>query len=137
MGVTMHCRGTLDDPGSIVAFCRELAIYPANTLEHHPEYRNPTSVIAGLTCVLNELITLPVKYTSEEKRKRWQGILDTLPEMPTGHNPEYGGTYLKPAADYEHRSWHCPEMYPLFPYELHAFCQYLTERNPKEGENDD
>ncbi len=101
----------------------KLVIFPANTLEHHPECRNPTSVIAGLTRVLNELINLPEKYTSEEKRKRWQGILDTLPEMPTGVKEEYGGKYLKPAENYKHNSWHNPEMYPLFPYELHGIGQ--------------
>jgi hypothetical protein len=38
--------------------------------------------------------------------------------MPTGNSDEFGGSYLKPAANYSHRSWHCPEMFPLYPYEL-------------------
>ena len=33
----------------------KLAIYPASTLEHHTDARNPTSVIAGLRRVLGEL----------------------------------------------------------------------------------
>jgi len=96
----------------------KLVIYPANSLECHWEARNPTSVIAGLTRVLSELIALPERYTSTEKRERWQSILETLPDMPKGANTEFGGTYLKPAENWEHESWHCPEMYPLFPYEL-------------------
>jgi len=98
----------------------KLAIYPANTLEHHPESRNPTSVIAGLQRVLTELIHLPERYSSAEKNKRWQTILDRLPEMPKGNNAAFGGPYLKPSENYEHNSWHCPEMYPLFPYALYG-----------------
>jgi hypothetical protein len=98
----------------------KLVIYPANTLEHHPDSRNPTSVIAGIRRVLTELANLPEKYTSAAKRVRWQEILDRLPEMPEGKNEEFGGTYLKPSQNYEHNSWHCPEMYPLFPYQIYG-----------------
>jgi hypothetical protein len=101
----------LDDGGRLV-------IYPANTLEAHWDARNPTSVIAGLRCVLTGLMSLPEKYTPAEKKKRWQTILDRLPPMPTGNSDKFGGRYLKPAANYNHRSWHCPEMFPLYPYEL-------------------
>jgi len=97
-----------------------LVIYPANTLEHHPKSRNPTSVIAGLRRVLTELVNLPERYTSAAKKKRWQTILDRLPEMPTGNSKKFGGRYLKPAENHNHLSWHCPEMYPLYPYELYG-----------------
>ncbi len=40
--------------------------------------------------------------------------------MPTSDNEKFGGKYLKPAEDHNHRSWHCPEMSPLFPYELYG-----------------
>jgi len=84
----------------------------------HWDARNPTSVIAGLRYVLTGLMSLPEKYTSAEKKKRWQTILDRLPPMPTGNSEKFGGRYLKPAANYNHRGWHCPEMFPLYPYEL-------------------
>jgi hypothetical protein len=96
----------------------KLVIYPANTLECHWGARNPTSVIAGMQRVLSELVELPEKYTSAEKKQRWQSILDSLPDMPCGDNEEFGGTYLKPSEVHEHLSDHCPEMYPLYPYEL-------------------
>jgi len=64
----------LDDDG-------KLAIYPANTLEAHWDARNPTSVIAGLRRVATALLCLPDKYTTPEKKRRWQAILDRLPEM--------------------------------------------------------
>ena len=98
----------------------KLAIYPANSLEGHWNARNPTSVIAGLRRILNELIALPEKYTSPEKKKRWQAMLDRLPDMPTGSSDKFGGRYLKPAENFEHDSWHCPEMFPLYPYELYG-----------------
>ena len=98
----------------------KLVIYPANALEGHWNARNPTSVIAGLRRILTELICLPDKYTPPVKRKRWQGMLDRLPEMPAGESEEFGGKYLKPAENHRHMSWHCPEMYPLYPYELYG-----------------
>jgi len=101
----------------------KLVIYPANTLEAHWASRNPTSVIAGLQRVLGELINLPLCYQSNESKPRWQAMLATLPAMPTGSQELFGGTYLKPAENWEHDSWHCPEMYPLYPYELHGLGQ--------------
>ena len=98
----------------------KLVIFPANTLEGHWDARNPTSVIAGLRRVLTELINLPERYTPVEKRERWRGILERLPEMPTASSDRFGGRYLKPAENYDHQSWHCPEMFPLFPYELYG-----------------
>ena len=98
----------------------KLVIYPANTLEAHWDARNPTSVIAGLQRVLSTLMTLPEKYTSPARKKRWQTILDRLPEMPTGNSDKLGGRYLKPSENHAHRSWHCPEMFPLYPYELYG-----------------
>jgi len=98
----------------------KLLIFPANALEGHWDARNPTSVIAGLRRVVTELIHLPERYTSAAKKKRWQRILDRLPPMPIGNSDPFGGKYLKPAENYEHRSWHCPQMFPLFPYELYG-----------------
>jgi len=98
----------------------KLAIYPANSLENHWDARNPTSVIAGLRRVLSGLLGLPEKYTTPEKKKRWQSILAHLPDMPQGNNAKYGGTYFKPAENYEYRNWVCPEMFPLYPYELYG-----------------
>lgn len=98
----------------------KLVIYPANTLEGHWDAQNPTSVIAGLRRVLIELMNLPEKYTSPTRKKRWQTIFERLPEMPTGNSAKFGGSYLKPSENYGHRSWHCPEMFPLYPYELYG-----------------
>jgi hypothetical protein len=98
----------------------KLVIYPANTLEAHWDARNPTSVIAGLRRVLTELIALPEAYSSPAKKKRWQTILDRLPVMPMDTSDKLGGSYLKPSETHGHQSWHCPEMFPLYPYELYG-----------------
>jgi len=98
----------------------KLVIYPANALEGHWDARNPTSVIAGLRRVLSTLVTLPEKYTSPARKNRWHTILDRLPDMPTGNSDKLGGRYLKPSENHGHQSWHCPEMFPLYPYELYG-----------------
>jgi hypothetical protein len=38
--------------------------------------------------------------------------------MPTAESDKFGGTILKPSEVHNHQSWHCPEMYPLYPYQL-------------------
>lgn len=96
----------------------KLVIYPANTLEDHWNARNPTSVIAGLTRVLTELCGLPDELTSPEKRRYWRSILAALPEMPV--DEKSGKRYLMPTENHNHRNWVCPEMYPLWPYELYG-----------------
>ncbi len=98
----------------------KLAIYPANTLECHWGARNPTSVIAGLRRILGELVNLSEKDLSAAKKKRFQSMLDTLPDMPTASSDKFGGRYLKPAENFNHLSEHCPEMYPLYPYQLYG-----------------
>jgi len=106
----MQRTGTELDPQG------KLVIEPSNALESHPDARNPTSVIAALQRLLGELLALPASTFSAEKLSRWQRLRDALPAMPTAGNPS--STYLKPAENYDHTSWHCPEMYPLYPYEL-------------------
>jgi hypothetical protein len=98
----------------------KLAFYPASSLEAHWNARNPTSLIAGLRRVLTALIDLPEELTPPAKEARWKGVLQRLPEMPTDRDDSYGGDFLKPAENYEHHSWHCPEMFPLYPYELYG-----------------
>ncbi len=101
----------LDEKGKLV-------IYPSNTLERHTDCKNPTSVIAGLTSILNRLLTLPDSLQSTDKKDRWRSMLEVLPKYPV--NIKNGKTYLKPAEDFEHNHAHSPEMYPLYPYQLYG-----------------
>lgn len=93
----------------------KLHIHPSNTLEGHPDATNPTSVIAGLHQVLSALIEIT---NAPEKKKRWQEILRTLPEMPS--TTIDGHTVLTPTVEHKSFSWHMPEMYPLYPYEMYS-----------------
>ena len=60
------------------------------------------------------------RYASAEKKKRSREVLARPPEMPKGGSKKHGGEYFKPAENYEHRNWVCPEMFPLFPHELYG-----------------
>ncbi len=94
----------------------KLHIQPSNTLEGHPKGANPTSVIAGLRQILTTLTKLPENDTSPKKKKRWEGMLARLPEMPTAVVD--GHTVLRPTANHASFSWHMPSMYPLYPYQM-------------------
>ncbi|MCK9343482.1 MAG: DUF5703 domain-containing protein [Massilibacteroides sp.] len=98
----------------------KLSIYPSNALEGHPDAINPTSVIAGLTTVLNRLITLPESLENAEKKAHWKAMLSTVPAYPIGYT-KTGKKYFKPALNKElgHKV-HCPEMYPLYPFEQYG-----------------
>lgn len=90
----------------------KLHIRPTNTLEGHPGAANPTSVIAGLQSVLGGLFEIT---QDPERKKRWQSILDTLPDMPTAMIE--GRKVLIPTTEHKSFSWHMPSMYPLYPYQ--------------------
>jgi len=96
----------------------QLVIYPANTLEGHPDARNPALPIAGLHQILTRLLELPDAYSSPERQQRWREILGRLPDLPIADSGER--RILKPAENFEHRSWHMPEMYPLWPFQMYG-----------------
>jgi hypothetical protein len=97
----------------------KLVIYPSNTLENHPNAKNPTAVLAGLKAVLNGLLELPDSLQSAEAKSRWKNILATVPDYPMGEITGY--KYFKPAENYErNHPAHNPEMYGLYPYQLYG-----------------
>jgi hypothetical protein len=96
----------------------KLVIYPANTLEHHPNARNPTLPIVGLHQILTRLLELPDEVSPPERKPRWRAILGRLPDLPV---VESGGRrILRPAENFSHRSWHMPEMFGLWPFETYG-----------------
>ncbi|TVS14400.1 MAG: hypothetical protein EA424_19590 [Planctomycetaceae bacterium] len=96
----------------------QLVIYPANTLEHHPAARNPSLPILGLHQILTRLLELPDEVSPPARKQRWRAILDRLPALPI---VESGGRrILRPAENFSHRSWHMPEMYGLWPFEVYG-----------------
>jgi hypothetical protein len=96
----------------------KLVIYPANTLEHHPNARNPTLPIVGLHQILTRLLELPDEVSPPECKPGWRAILGRLPDLPV---VESGGRrILRPAENFSHRSWHMPEMFGLWPFETYG-----------------
>ncbi|MFP4621037.1 MAG: DUF5703 domain-containing protein [Bacteroidales bacterium] len=97
----------------------DLEIYPANTLEAHPEARNPSLPVVGLHQILTRLLELPEKYSSPKEKVRWREILDRLPDLPISREGD-GRCIMKPAENHSHRSWHMPEMYGLWPFQTYG-----------------
>ncbi len=102
----------LDEEGKLV-------IYPANTLEHHPNALNPSLPIMGMHQIFTRLMELPEKYCPPQRKERWLEILGRLPDLPVEQVGEER-RILKPAENYSHRSWHMPEMYGLWPFQVYG-----------------
>ncbi len=96
----------------------QLVIYPDNTLEHHPNARNPSLPIIGLHQILTRLLEMPDEVSPPERKQRWREILDRLPDLPVVETD--GRRILRPAENFSHRSWHMPEMYGLWPFEVYG-----------------
>ena len=90
---------------------------PSNTIEKHSNAKNPASVIAGLTVVLNGLLQLPEERKEPGKKNRWKEMQNHLPPLPIGEHE--GHPYMQPAENIPN-NWHThsPEMYPLYPYQI-------------------
>ncbi len=101
----------LDEDGKLV-------IYPANTLEHHPNARNPSLPIVGMHQILTRLLELPDRVSSPGQKHRWREILGRLPDLPVAESN--GRRILNPAENYSHKSYHMPEMYALWPFEAYG-----------------
>jgi Domain of unknown function (DUF5703) len=119
----------------------KLLIYPATALEtykgqdpHSKDDKqygctNPTDAIAGLRCVLNELIDF---CQDNEKKEKYINYLKKCPEIPTGINQEGNEVFL-PAQIYGEKPFNCelPELYPIYPYSPYG----LTNQEEELGKN--
>lgn len=93
----------------------KLVIYPGNALEDVWACTNPAPEIAGLRCILPQLIELTAKRPEQETYVR---LLQAVPGLPRAVSGE-GKEYLLPAQTTQRRS-NCekPECYAIFPYRL-------------------
>jgi len=111
----------------------QIHMAPAQSLETYQlDAVNPTPDIAGLKFLLPRLVDLPHAITSNDQRRRWQGILDTLPPIPTGrtangkvpplgHGDADGAQIILPAEKYgDTKNEENPELYAVFPYRLYG-----------------
>lgn len=100
----------LDNLGKIV-------FAPAQSLETWHVALNPTPEIAGLSYVLNKLLTLPACITTEVQLTRWNGLLKQLPAIPLGE--KMGHKVILPAQFFDiKKNQENPELYSVFPYRI-------------------
>ena len=102
-----------DDEGKIL-------FQPAQALESWHEAVNPLPEIAGLTLVLQGLLSLPHALTTSEERALWQRLLTELPPTPTttlDSQPILAAAQqlIGPIRNSEN-----PELYAVFPYRLYG-----------------
>jgi hypothetical protein len=111
----------------------KILMKPAQSIETYQETAvNPTPDIAGLKCVLPQLLVLPVKLTSKNERSTWTKVLNDLPAIPMGTTangklpPEgvgdtNGTRVILPALHYDKpKNAENPELYTVFPYRLYG-----------------
>ena len=97
----------------------QLNIYPSSAAETYKVALNPTPTCAGLKTVLTQMIELPAKYASEEKRKKWRDILKTVP--PVSLMEKEGHTIIAPAKEWERvNNIEFPAMYAVYPYNYYG-----------------
>lgn len=99
----------------------ELRLVPAHSLETWHESVNPVPEIAGLKCVLTQLLNLPHDLTTDEQREEWKKLLSELPGIPV--KTADGKTTLLPAelpGRLVKKQVEDPELYSVFPYGLYG-----------------
>jgi len=90
-----------------------LVLYPGSAAETYKMAYNSTSTIAGLKTVLQRLLTL--KSASEEQKKNWQAMLNTIP--PISYRSFNGKPTISPAKIWERiNNTESPQLYPVYPW---------------------
>lgn len=97
----------------------KMIIYPAGALETYSNVKNPIDAIAGLRCVLTELLEVDEKalVLTDEDRKWYEKLLERVPEIQ--YKKEKGKIIIA-YGEGEGKQTNCeiPETYAIFPYEL-------------------
>jgi len=103
----------LDEQGRLV-------IYPSDACEPYHGCTNNTDVIAGLTALTRELLTLPAGDLPPEKRAYIEGFSKRIPEFPIWEKD--GRKYYAAAASWEkllvNGNMDFPQMYICFPFTI-------------------
>ena len=94
-----------------------LVLYPGSAAETYKMAYNATSTIAGLKTVLERLLAL--KSASEEQKKNWQAMLNTIP--PISFREFDGKTTIAPAKRWERiNNTESPQLYPVYPWGIYG-----------------
>lgn len=94
-----------------------LVLYPGSAAETYKMAYNATSTIAGLKTVLQRLLAL--KSASEEQKKDWQAMLNTIP--PISFREFNGKPTISPAKLWERvNNTESPQLYPVYPWGMYG-----------------
>ncbi|MES2447378.1 MAG: DUF5703 domain-containing protein [Bacteroidota bacterium] len=94
-----------------------LVLYPGSAAETYKMAYNATSTIAGLETVLQRLIEL--KSASEEQKKNWQTMLNTIP--PISFREFNEKPTISPAKLWERvNNTESPQLYPVYPWGIYG-----------------
>ena len=97
-----------------------LVIEPAQALETWHEATNPSSAVAGLHRVVNELLALPAELRPEAEDLDLPALARAVPPLPLG-DPDGAGPRVLPAERFaKHANMENPELYAVFPYAVAA-----------------
>lgn len=94
-----------------------LVLYPGSAAETYKMAYNATSTITGLKTVLQRLLEL--KSASEEQKKNWQAMLNTIPQI--SFREFDGKPTISPAKLWERvNNTESPQLYPVYPYGIYG-----------------
>ncbi|MDO4570122.1 MAG: DUF5703 domain-containing protein [Planctomycetia bacterium] len=94
---------------------------PSQALETWWDCLNPMPEIAGAQAVVEKLLALSDKITTQEEREYWSGIQSRIPPLPTWVD-DNGVERLAPAQEFRRKqNIENPELYAVFPFRRVSF----------------
>lgn len=97
----------------------KLVLFPGSACETYKMSYNSTSTIAALKAMITKLLKLPDDYLNDQERKKWQGMLDRIPDI--GFRDCGGHQTIAPAWQWERISnEETPQLYPVFPWGIYG-----------------
>lgn len=96
-----------------------LVIYPGSGAETYKMAYNASSTIAGLKTVLTRLLELPSAALSQQQKKQWTAMLNSIP--PITFRQFNGHPTIAPAVHWERiNNTESPQLYPVFPWGIYG-----------------
>jgi hypothetical protein len=105
-------RSAFDDNGKLI-------LYPTSGAETYKMAYNSVSTIAGLFTIAKRLLELPEPYLTDDRRKHWQQVLNSIP--PISFREKNGHTTIAPAVTWARiNNQELPQLYPVFPWGVYG-----------------
>jgi hypothetical protein len=97
----------------------KLVLFPGSAAETYKMANNATSTIAALQTITQRLLALPSQYVTEERRKKWDSLLQRIP--PLNYTHFNGHVIISPAKTWERiNNTESPQLYPVFPWGIYG-----------------